>query len=388
MNIATIADIHFANHRRFGGRVERGLNARARSILNALAAAVDETIEARCSMLVVAGDLFDTARPEPQLEAAAGEELARLGPLGIRVLLLAGNHDQVSTAPGDHALGPLGLLEHVTVVDAPRVFLDAPGWEVWAVPSKPGADEPWLRGVLEGMLAAQREQAEHSFVPPRRRRLLALHFGIYDASTPAFMRGIPGSIDVDALRAFVREYDFDVCVSGDWHARKTWRVEGGATIVQVGALVPTGFDNPGLDGYGSVVVARTQGLAPGQRAAVDVVELAGPRFVKAATRADATKLLEQAREDGHELFISYAAAPESMVEDAAWLAQRTGEGKGALAEVVADTAVARAEARTAANAARSAATLDEAIDVFVGAMPLPDEAKRTRVLERVRGYLR
>ena len=47
----------------------------------------------------------------------------------------------------------------------------------------------------------------------------------------------------------------------------------------------------------------------------------------------------------------------------------------------------QAAARTAATAARSAETLEEALAQFVAGMPLPEGVSRERVVERARKYL-
>lgn len=70
-----------------------------------------------------------------------------------------------------------------------------------------------------------------------------------DSETPDFLSH--GALPVDTAFALCSEYNACAWLSGDWHSRKVWE-RGGVTVAQVGALCPTGFDNPGLTGYGSV----------------------------------------------------------------------------------------------------------------------------------------
>ena len=99
--IGVVADIHLACHRQLGGITAAGLNTRAREIL-AVLQHTGQLVRAEQASLVIAGDLFDTPHPTPQLMAGALDALS-----GLDVTCLVGNHDQVSAAPGDHALGPL-----------------------------------------------------------------------------------------------------------------------------------------------------------------------------------------------------------------------------------------------------------------------------------------
>lgn len=106
--ISFIADTHIANHRRFAGESRACINVRCHTTLNSL----EQAVESARGTLVVLGDIFDTVRPEPQVIAAVQLALWETH----TTFLLLGNHDMVSTQPGDHALGPLAHAGRKSVV--------------------------------------------------------------------------------------------------------------------------------------------------------------------------------------------------------------------------------------------------------------------------------
>jgi hypothetical protein len=128
----------------------------------------------------------------------------------------------------------------------------------------------------------------------------------------------------------------------------------GPLILQVGALVPTGFDNPGLKGYGSYVVYD---MATNE---ITIHELPGPRFLKVRSEKESARAKEEAEAMGCNLFI------EEVVED-----ER------------AEKAV-----RAAVEKATNAGSLEESVAAYVEGMDLDESVDRKRVLERVLGYLK
>lgn len=84
-----------------------------------LATALQKSVD----LLVVAGDLFDGARPTPQEYAVVFAWLAALERSGIKVAILEGNHDQGPR--GSSALEPLAVASRATIVrdGDPQVLL-------------------------------------------------------------------------------------------------------------------------------------------------------------------------------------------------------------------------------------------------------------------------
>ena len=68
-------------------------------------------------IVVVAGDLFDTATPSPESEQIVYEALLALAGTGATVAVIAGNHDN---ARGLRAVAPLLALGNVHLVAEPR----------------------------------------------------------------------------------------------------------------------------------------------------------------------------------------------------------------------------------------------------------------------------
>ena len=390
-----IADVHSGNHGGFAGSYQVGLNWRARRILQVVREAAALAGQDR-SGLYIAGDLFNSHEPAPQVIAAtiaalkdydwlACDEDADAGPLsrlhhepGL-VGILRGNHDANSTVPGDDALGPLVYIDGFEVIDkvVQYQFADCPhrGPEQWnididgcilglMVPFQPGKPDEWLPEVLKA----------HPIVE-RGIKVLVTHFGIADGNTPGDMAD--KAIHIDVLRSLCIEHGFRYVFSGDWHTRRKWEFPE-CTIVQVGALVPTGFNNPGLDGYGSVWSLSPEGL--------ELHELPGPRFVPLATLTQARETLDRWRVErpavATELFVSLTV-PLDQFDEAKELLD------AAKAELVIDgysLELRRDEALQAAGEVRAEAArpqrFDEALRETVQSMTLPPGVSVDAVLDR------
>lgn len=364
--IAFVADVHAANHARFGGVVKSGINRRCKLVLDAVADAACAATAAKCQAFVVLGDLFDTMRPEPQVITAMREALSFFdGP----VYLLVGNHDQESTAVGDHALGPL-VSEDITVIESPTV-VPVRDVSLALVPFRPGPAVEWLAGAVP------------KISPATKHAVLAIHLGLSDDKTAPWLSGAPDSIPVSELTGIAR--GFDAVVAGNWHTRRSWigpSVERGHTrthVMQVGTLCPTGFDNPGPENYGTLAFYDSEKVGK-VGDGLSWQEIPGPRFV---SRDEVGKCIAKST-----VFVRLRAAPEDTPAAMAWLAEAKESGAVADGTVEPDKAEAVAAARSAAGAARTATSLDEAVTRFVGAMEVGEGVDRDTVLARVRGYLK
>ena len=363
MSVSFVADVHVHNHRRFGGSSIGGINTRCREILTALKKACLRAKKSESDAFVILGDLFDTTKPSPQVIAAVMDCLSAGHP---NTLLLVGNHDQVSTYSGDHAMAPLAALPNVTVVDESKTFIEDSDTPLAVVPFRPGSAKEWLPEELEklGDLTGY---------------TVCVHLGIMDGETPHYMREVHDAIHVDVLRALKKEFGFRSVIAGNWHDHKFWDFsQDKLTIVQTGALVPTGFANPGLHGYGTV------GLIKNERFSKHVV--VGPRYIKVRSLQELENL---ANLDKHD-------PPSPHTIRARWIVP-PGEISEAVAaakdmplsdiEVIPDEKVAQQSARSAAIAARSAETLDEAIKAFISKMDLPEGVLPKDIVEMTKSYL-
>ncbi len=235
--LSIIADVHVGNHRVAGGVSTGGINQRCREILTALEAAQRLAINNR-SGLVVAGDLFDYTRPEPPVMA----QVISIFNDTSAPYMIPGNHDMVSNAPGDHTLAPL---EQAGVADVQQCHTGIRYWGEWTLllcPFMPGDAREWFPAQM------QRFQGKHL----GRHAVIVSHFGIIDERTAPWLKDARDAIPVELAFKAMRSVGAKYLVVGNWHEHKSWQHDG-MTIIQVGALVPTGFDNCGDSLYGSVI---------------------------------------------------------------------------------------------------------------------------------------
>lgn len=359
--IAWVADLHIANHGFSGGAVVGGLNRRARDCLAVLGRAVSVAYDQGCKAFVVLGDLFDGPRPSPPLIAAAQQEFQKARELGMEVILLVGNHDRSSAAPGDHALAPLAPV--ATVVERPQV-LEVAGVQLLCWPYVPGPAP--LQGFDEAEEAALRLSA-------KAPRIVAMHAGIRDEETPAWLQR--AGIHRQVLYTRMAELGAKRCMAGDWHKFKAFGLpDGGWCACQVGTLCPAGWDDEGTHGYGNVIITDEEQIAT-------ISNVPGPRFID---RAGA----EGPSARGYVVYARETCPPAEVAERTTFLQGFVDSGFYRGFRVETDEAEATAQARSAADAARSAKGLAEAVDGYVAAMPLEVGEDRTSVLGRARGYLK
>lgn len=382
MKIAFIADVHMHNHRVGGGPVSAGLNARAVGIAHALYTAAHVADHQGAAHMVVAGDLFDTAKPEPQLIAAVAGALQR-----VQAILLVGNHDQVSDARGDHAMAPLAYVDSFEVVDEPRIML-FDDIELWVLPYLAGSSTEAIPAALARLASlapvaslASQSGSSGGAAAYGRRRVLACHVGIHDTHIRAqphfhWVAQAHDAVSLDLMVSQCRLHSIDAAFAGNWHGRVVW--EGGAgqpLVAQIGALVPTGWDNPGLDDYGSVLIYDSETNK------VVCVEVPGPRFVNVTSEAE----LDDARLEAgvhNELRVRWTAQPAQAAG-----AVQALKASGLLGEVRINKDALREKAQTAAAAARSSTTLSDALFTFVSKINLPVDVDRAEVLRDCRALL-
>lgn len=286
--LAVIFDPHFWPHKRHGGPLVKGINRRAELCLDVGQRAVG-VANAHQAPLIVAGDLIDSAGPvAPQFAFALRETLAECNGL---VMLMLGNHDM--TADGDHSLG---------------IYTQCDDW----------TDVRVCEDIYAGLHA--RLVPFHRDIRDERVRdvpLVIAHFGVYDDSFPAWCKKAKGAWHVDALFAFMQERNIKAICLGDWHSRQVWETDSGFdmqikhtpqstpqanskgsfVVMQGGALCPTGWDNPGLHGYGTVALWDTD------EHRLSWQELPGPRFCVARSEEEERGIITEAQRLGHNLYL-------------------------------------------------------------------------------------
>ena len=376
--IGFVADVHIGNHKKHGGEMVSGVNERCRLTLKALADACRLASQKGCERLYVAGDLFDNTRPSPQLIRAVQEIFQGECP---PVTLLMGNHDQVSMNDGDNALGPMQPV--CQVVESPCITMsDDAKLEIWLVPFQPGDARKWLPSVLSGLEGGDSGGHSSSQPPPSDdpiTRVLAFHLGISDTSTPAFLQKAHDAIGVDQLKELCEKHNISYVFSGNWHDRKTWAGPNGP-IFQTGALVPTGWDNPGLEPYGTLgIIDSEEGLS------YEIIP--GPRFVKAKQSDKVQEIVDAANEAGHKLYLQIVVDPTMVREYSQESREMVQAGSLNAVQVVPDHKVAKENAKKSAGAARSVDTLEEAINEYVKTLTIPEGLSAEDVIGKAKELL-
>lgn len=335
MKIAFVADVHIANFRRMGGgRPSAGINDRCRLVLEALEVAVQTATSREAEAFIILGDLFDVL-PTPQILTQT-QSILEGAPNPI---IIAGNHDLVSEVPGDYALGPLHPV--ADVIDRPGIYY-GDGFLLDAVPYQSTPAKERIRFSAE------------------KGAIGCLHVGVSDSDTPAWLVGTSNSIPVEDLFDRMRIAGIRAVATGDWHERRHW-VEEDMSILQVGTLAPTGFDNPGLVDYGFM------GIWDDEEGAFESIPIPGPRFLKVTSEEDLELAIGELRSHHPKCraFVEFETVPEEVKGAIELISEAKERGDIVDGQVILDGAEAKKVAERAAGAARSAKTLEEALAVYV-----------------------
>lgn len=409
-HVVAVADVHVGNPKWRGGSLNQGVNVRGARVLAALHAALSYAVECEASAFVVLGDLMDSSRSSPQLIAQTMKMFQSFAPLPIHLLL--GNHEMETGAVGDHSLAPFALLPHVRVHDRPAVVHFGSD-ELWLMPFRNGPARQWLPGALEELAVTAEELRggkPHAGSPVHVA--LGLHLGIADDTTPPWLRDAHDAIDVNDLVAHCSMRGVDTVLAGNWHSAQDWYRDS-VRVAQCGALCPTGFNNPGFDGYGFAVA--WDGSAVVERKLVSLE----PRFLTVRSRAEWDRAIARVKgepmpADPADLWADMGqpvpppadkelpppcpgayvrwvadAGDAGAFAEAQGLAREESElGVLAGAEVVPDAKAAEQRAHVAASEARAVPRLAAALGAYVTAMPFTlEEPMREEVRSVAAGYL-
>lgn len=269
--LCVAGDVHLGNHGQCGGEIVGGLNERCRVALATLQRALEVARATRAQAFAVAGDLFDTDRPSPQLVAAVLRMFREYPDLAIHVI--PGNHDQRTSEPWDNALAPLRAagMPHVHVHDFARIVHLTDALRVVFVPFSP---RPATAYITDALRVVPEFAGQTVFVA---------HAGLALLTDPVYMREAH-----DALRMWDATMSAalgprDLLLAGNWHFQREEHSSGGGLAAQTTALVPTGWDNEdtreGINGLLHVV--RAQWRAGQLVATLDREYVPGPVFIKA-----------------------------------------------------------------------------------------------------------
>lgn len=371
---AAIADVHVGNHQgRAGGPAMLTMNTRCQQVIAALAEARKQA--QHCTRFYILGDLFDNEKPTPQMIAAVAEALQVDVLDGPEIHVLLGNHDRVSATKGDHALGWLAKTLKGNVHDFPTMISPSMSEVHYIVPFQAGPAAQYIRLALAKLFITDSERI--GIV----HRVLFIHAGICDPQTEAeqpWAANADDAIRLHELFKLCHEFEITHVYAGNWHKRGQWthtHADGFTTVVtQVGALVPTGWDNPGLFGYG--------GLEFFEAGAMQRQEIFGPRFVtETLSSIDDTKRLYPAHVGVNVYLRIECTASEIVDVTAKCESLQTAEQIGSWTLKL-DTTLERASAQAGARIASSATSLNTAVRTYIDALQMPVNVDRVNVLNR------
>ena len=283
MRVGFIADVHLWNYKLGAGKYESGVNDRARLTAKAIRYA---SRKLELDELWVLGDLFDAADPSPQLVNLCMWALQG----GCEKKILRGNHDMVSTDPGDNALAPLRYLKNVQVVEDVQVF--AGDLTVMAF--------PFPHKILE-------------YEAPQGVDVAVMHCGIAEPDTPDFMTG---GVKYSELLGWMdnQKSPVPLLFAGDWHNHATY-CRG--RVNQCGTFAPKSKSDA-FDKAGMVAIVDTDKKPKSVNGVmvpnVEWVEVPGPRFAIAGSRDEAVNKAKFFLDKGCTPFISY---PKDAAESGA-----------------------------------------------------------------------
>jgi hypothetical protein len=258
-------------------------------------------------------------------------------------------------------------MDNVRIYEKPTA-----GTTMIVVPFQVGPAREWLPGVVA------QEVKKLTRIKSDCTSLL-LHMGIADESTPPFLRGASDSITADELLVIMREHNITFAFAGNWHEPREWLFDP-QTITQLGALVPTGFDNPGTD-YGRVMILDTD-----QHSIKEVRLAGGPRFFNEVFEDLDLERFEEEMES-FATYLRVTARPKHVKLAQAALGEMQKRGALVAFEVLPDKELASATAKSTARATRNTVSVEEAVATYVKKTVLPEGADRGAVLELVKGYL-
>lgn len=264
--LAVVSDLHFGNHKLLGGEEVAGVNRRCAAIARATREAVRiaQTTDDGSDDFIVAGDVFDSSSPSPEVVGTVSDSFNQLA---HPALFLVGNHDRSSDQYGHHALAAFNNNRFVTAISGITVTRPAGAVHLVLVPF---VENP--EGVIEEFLENESE------LP----KVLIFHAGIVVGGGPAWTKEARNTIRVEKLRQWADDFHVIAALGGDWHAHNMVndRCTGTAPIIcQVGSLVQADFgDDPSRVGK-LVIIELTFVDGEYYAASAKTLDVPGPRFL-------------------------------------------------------------------------------------------------------------
>lgn len=203
MRIVHMSDTHLGFSAYSKLDVAEGINQREADFYRSFQEAIDRVLELRPDVVLHAGDLFDTVRPQNRAIDFALKQLLRLSEAGIETVLISGNHSTPRLRETGNIFRIFEHLRHIHPVHEPGgktiVVGDA---TVYAVPH---STTPTLAEVTSG-LAPSRDT---------RYSVLLVHAGVVGAEIYKMDEFSEQTIPMENISA-----DWDYVALGHYHEFK------------------------------------------------------------------------------------------------------------------------------------------------------------------------
>ena len=207
LKIVHLADTHlgFSAYRKI---TKDGLNQREVDVYDAFRKAVDKILEIKPDLIIHAGDLFDSVRPNNRAIKFALNQLLRISKNNIPMIVIAGNHETPKLSETGHIFSIFEHIENVYPVynEYRRICLDLKGKKVsiFCVPQFKNKDE--FNDALNSLKMDFSKKGDEDY------RILTAHVGtvgLYEFRMNEFNEQL---IPVGILKS-----DFDYIALGHFH---------------------------------------------------------------------------------------------------------------------------------------------------------------------------
>ena len=207
LKIVHLADTHlgFSAYRKI---TKDGLNQREVDVYDAFRKAVDKILEIKPDLIIHAGDLFDSVRPNNRAIKFALNQLLRISKNNIPMIVIAGNHETPKLSETGHIFSIFEHIENVYPVynEYRRIYLDLKGKKVsiFCVPQFKNKDE--FNDALNSLKMDFSKKGDEDY------RILTAHVGtvgLYEFRMNEFNEQL---IPVGILKS-----DFDYIALGHFH---------------------------------------------------------------------------------------------------------------------------------------------------------------------------
>lgn len=360
------ADLHIGNHLQFAHEFMPGVNSRCAETVKAYSEFSKYAVKWDYKLVTV-GDLYDSDKPTPSIYKYVDKNTSVIS----RPIMIKGNHESTSSFSEHHSLG---VMPPGDVVDSRVRVFSLTTVDLWAIPFQTGPAKKWLPEQLKKLKDNVNED---------KTTVMAIHLGIQDDSTPKHMQNHNDSITVGQLKKLAAEYKIDKVIAGNWHEHMEWyvklpKVNRHLHIVQLGALTPTGFNNPGLHNYGGMYFINTTGDC-------GWVELPNIRFVKVNGVKNIPKALGHYSEN---CYVQVTVHPTHYNESIKICQDMKESGYIKDFKIVTNKKAMESRSRKVASATKSAKNLNEAIDTYVKKIAVNKGVSKTKIKNKIKQYIK